>query len=511
MEQAENVVRAWLSGRARVKDDRALVFLPGRTSTLATKLRRAYRWIASHAVVTPYADLELGETAMLGRSEPRLELGSSEAYASFILLPILNLMTSRRMVFVGGAGRGKTTMATLMAMLVGYDLKEIRRAVQHGHPQLGTADILGSPLPSELVRATDARDIHVAWRAWIGMRVKIVDEYNRIPTKTQSALLSLMSEGYAEMFEQIVECGRSAWYLTANDELGGGTFQVIDALKDRIDLVVRSTPFHAELLETLAERVESGRTPEELVPLDIVFSAEELEAIDREVRAVPLADGVLGALGFFLGQLEFCRRASDRFEYMSKDTLHLAGRRVGHVCNEDCPLDKQENLCAQTESGVSARAYQSLLHFAKALAYFRGNERVTTDDVRALLPWVLVDRLRPNLQSAFFQKLENRVLLTDRITWIRQLFDRALDQQAAYASARREVAAVRASVEQGVSSMSMSEATAAMTSIVHHIERLLRDNELNGPVHHDVVLLKGLHARARERVAELGRAAGRAS
>ena len=74
------------------------------------------------------------------------------------------------------------------------------------------------------------------------MRVKIIDEYNRIPTKTQSALLSLMAEGYAETFEQVIHAGKSAWFLTANDDLGGGTFPVIEALKDRIDIVVRSTP-----------------------------------------------------------------------------------------------------------------------------------------------------------------------------------------------------------------------------------------------------------------------------
>src|SRR5262249_5576265 len=154
-------------------------------------------------------------------------------------------ITSRRLVFVGGPGRGKTTMATLMGLLAGASLEEVRRCVQHGHPQLTIADLLGSPLPSELVRAETTREIRVLWRHWITARVKIIDEYNRIPTKTQSALLSLMAEGYAEMYEQVVRCGASAWYLTANDDAGGGTFPVIQALKDRIDLVVRCTPFHA--------------------------------------------------------------------------------------------------------------------------------------------------------------------------------------------------------------------------------------------------------------------------
>jgi MoxR-like ATPase len=421
------------------------------------------------------------------------------------LLPILNLMTSRRIVFVGGAGRGKTTMATLMALLAGYELKEIRHAIQHGHPQLTASDLLGGPLPSELVRATEARDIKVSWRSWITMRVKIVDEYNRIPTKTQSALLSLLAEGYAEMYERVVECGRSAWYLTANDELGGGTFPVIEALRDRIDVVVRSTPFHREFLSALSERLESARTAEELVPHDLTFSEAELDTIDVEVRKVSVSLAVLDVLGFFLAQLDFCRRASDRVEYMSKDTLHLAGRRVGAVCNEDCPLDKHENLCSQTEAGVSARAYQSLLHFAKALAYFRGATEVSLDDIRALVPWVLLDRLRPNAQSAFFQKIENKVLLLDRATWIRELFDRASAQHAAYAARRKSTVAMRAEIEEGIGTFNAAELRRRITAVERSLETLATSSELNGPVHQDMILLKSLHGRLRDRLADGGR------
>ena len=179
------------------------------------------------------------------------------------------------------------------------------------------------------------------------------------------------------------------------------------------------------------------------MPGDLVFGPEELDRAGEEVRAVPIPEDVLDLLGFFLGQLDFCRRASDRLEYMNKDTLHLAGRRVGHVCTEDCPLDKQENLCSQTENGVSPRAFQAVVHFAKALAYFRGQPAVDVDDLRQILPWALFDKLKQNAQSAFFQKAENKVYLTDRVSWIRQLFDRAIQQHAAYEPVRRPLLLLR--------------------------------------------------------------------
>ncbi len=157
------------------------------------------------------------------------------------------------------------------------------------------------------------------------------------------------------MFEHVVESGRSAWYLTANDDFGGGTFAVIDALKDRIDVVVRCTTFHSRHLQVLAERVALDKTPQQHVPSDIIFTAEELQEADSKIRAIGLPNDLLEVLGFFFGQLDFCRQASNQLEAMNKDTLHLAGKRVGHVCTEDCPLDKQINLCAQTEGGVSPR------------------------------------------------------------------------------------------------------------------------------------------------------------
>ena len=425
-----------------------------------------------------------------------------DAFSSYILLPLLNLVVGQRLLFVGAPGRGKTTVATLMGLLAGGALSDVRRATQHGHPQLTIADLLGSPLPSQLIEARDATNIPVNWRGWIRRRVKIIDEYNRIPTKTQSALLSLMAEGYAELYEQIVECGPSAWFLTANDDLGGGTFEVIAALKDRIDIVVRAVPFSSREIGKLENRVVANRDPTQRVPRELLLSPNELESAAQQVRDTPVEPAAIEILGALSAQLDFCRQASRQIEFMSKDTLHLAGKKVAHVCTEDCPLDKQENTCGQVENGISARTHLATLLFAKALAYFRGAPAATLEDVRVVLPWTLHHKLRPNQHSVYFHKEESRVHLIDRVAWIRQLVDRCVVQYAAGQGARTDAGRVLANPLPDLPTQS------ALTRELLAIETVMADlsteHELNALVHRDLVALKRRHAELRVRATDAG-------
>jgi hypothetical protein len=268
---SDSLLSRLLEGRARPGPDLKVHLSDRDGPGLHDKMRQAYWWVTNNAVICPYYDIEYGAgTSLVNGSGDEVRLHDEMSYSSFVLIPMLTLFSCRRALLVGGPGRGKTTSAILMALLSGMSREEVRRSIQRGHPQLTIADLLGAPLPSDLMRAEDMSAVKVGWRKWIGQRVKIIDEYNRIPTKTQSALLSLMAEGYAEMFDQYVYAGRSSWFLTANDDAGGGTFQVIEALR-RIGVVVQ--PYRStQASSVLLRRIEAGSL--RLVPSDIVFTEE---------------------------------------------------------------------------------------------------------------------------------------------------------------------------------------------------------------------------------------------
>jgi MoxR-like ATPase len=485
-----------LRGRARADGDLQVHLSERDGASLHDKMRQAYWWITNNAVICPYYDIEFGARSTLKTpAGDELNLHDSMSYSSFVLVPMLTLFSCRRALLVGGPGRGKTTSAILMALLAGMGRDEVHRSIQRGHPQLTIADLLGSPLPSDLMKAEDLSEVKIGWRKWIGGRVKIIDEYNRIPTKTQSALLSLLSEGYAEMFDQYVYAGRSSWFLTANDDAGGGTFQVIEALKDRIDVVVRAVPFNTGFLETLLKRLESDRSPEEMIPSDIIFTATELEAIYNAILAVTVPQPVLDRLAYFLGQLDFCRMASPQFEFKNKDTLKLSGSSVGAVCTEQCPLDKKVHICTQSENGVSVRTYQTALHFAKALAYFRGHGAVEVEDLRQIVPWVLHEKLTPNARSPFFEGKGLRGLLHDRVSWIRNMLDMALESYPKHEPLRLKVRKERELLDAGLVGVDLKTTEKRIGALTALMKEMTAKTELSGAVYEDLIHLKSMYSR----------------
>ncbi len=472
----------------------------GEPVALDEKLRQAYFWIVNNAIISPHYDIEFNDgpaqSFSVGDAHRTLTLPSAQSYSSYILLPLLTFATRRKCLFVGGPGRGKTASAILMGVLAGYPVRDVRRAMQHGHPQMTIADLLGNPLPADLVNAQRMEDIRISWRNWLSMRVKIVDEYNRIPTRTQSALLTVMGDNYAEILNHIHECPESAWFLTANDDQGGGTYQVIEALQDRIDVVVQALSFNPRFLDELLLRIEEGVQPEQVVPPAIVFSEAEIDRLGAEILEVVVPEPVRRRLEFFCSQFELQESAGVQFEYMTKDTARLSGVDWATVVAADNGRDRLKDLGCQTVNGVSVRNLMSLLVFAKALSYFRGSREVDLEDLRQVLPFVLNDKLRPDAEAPFFSAPGNAGFRTDRLSWLRRLFDLSCEEYDRLDLDRDDpVGRLSQEFARALDGVSESETRKRLAGIERLVGELTRGRKLYGPLHDDLQKLKYLHQR----------------
>jgi MoxR-like ATPase len=467
---------------------------------LDEKLRQAYFWIVNTAIISPYYDIEYNDgppqTFTFGDQKSRLVLPSDQSYSSFVLMPLLNLVLRRRCLFIGGPGRGKTASAILMGVLAGYSIKDIKRAIQHGQPQMTISDLLGNPLPSTLVGAKSMDEVQVSWRKWLGMRVKIIDEYNRIPTRTQSALLTVMGDNYAEVLDQVYECPEAAWYLTANDDAGGGTYQVIEALRDRIDIVVKALHFNTRFLGDLLVRIEENVRPEEVVPREVIFAEAELDRAYEEILAVRLAPELRRRMEFFASHFEFFDAAADQIEYKTKDTVKLAAIDFNLLNARDTGKDKLKDLGSQTRNGLSVRALMTVMVFAKAMAWFRGQREVGFEDARQIVPFVLHDKLVQDSDSPFFDAPENGAFRSDKIGWIRRLFDLSCAEYDRLDRDRDDIVAqMEAEFARGLEGVSEQEARARLVKIERTLTDWSKGRKLYGHLFDDILKLKYLHQR----------------
>ena len=383
-----------------------------------------------------------------------------------------------------------------MGILAGYKPREIKRAIQHGQPQMTISDLLGNPLPSDLMHATSMDSIKIAWRKWLQMRVKIIDEYNRIPTRTQSALLTILADNYAEILDQIYECPEAAWYLTANDDAGGGTYQVIEALRDRIDIVVKALHFNTRFLKDLLFRIESGLAPEQTVPAEIIFTEKEIDQMNHEIMEIEIPPELMKRIEFFASHFEFHEYGGEQIEYKTKDSIKISGIDYNLLQASESGKDKLKDIGDQTLNGLSVRALMTALVFVKAMAYFRGKDRVDFDDIHNILPFTLHDKLVQNSNCPFFEKSNHIIYRVDKVSWIRKLFEMSCAEYDRLGLDTKDpVEAMAIEFARGLDGLNIKEVDQRLANIEKTLKSWSQGRKLYGHLFDDILKLKYLHQR----------------
>ena len=99
-----------------------------------------------------------------------------------------------------------------------------------------------------------------------------------------------------------------------------------------------------------------------------------------------------------------------------------------------------------------------------------GEKEVSYEDLRQIIPFVLHDKLKQNVDAPFFDRAEGQAFRTDQVSWIRYLFDESCKEYDRLNLDREDpVAALESQFDQGLDGLTENEIKKRMAAI----ERLL--------------------------------------
>jgi len=259
-------------------------------------------------------------------------------------LLIAGILADGHLLIEGVPGVAKTLTAKLIAQSINAKFSRIQFT-----PDLMPSDVLGTSIFNPKTVEFDFK------RGPIFGNIILIDEINRAPAKTQSALFEVMEErqitidGHRYKMEEpfIV-------IATQNPVEHEGTYRLPEAQLDRFLFKVEVKYPSLEEEVTIITQQHQQKTADQLAEIKPVLSSEDIMAIRKQVR------------GFYVEPklIEFVARIIQ--ETRNNKSLYLGG---------------------------SPRASLAIINSAKALAAMKGRDFVTPEDIIWVAPAVLRHRI----------------------------------------------------------------------------------------------------------------------
>jgi MoxR-like ATPase len=258
---------------------------------------------------------------------------------------LLTVILAKGHVLIEGVpGVAKTLMAKMMAKLVNAQFSRIQFT-----PDLMPSDVLGT---SVFNRKTGEFNFH---KGPVFADIVLVDEVNRAPAKTQSALFEVMEERQATIDGTTYRMSPLYTILaTQNPIEQEGTYKLPEAQLDRFLMkIVMQYPAVEEEVRILERHHANAR----------LASLENVNPIITSHELLQLCDFV--------------------------NRVYVDASLLKYIADIIC----QTRTSKAVFLGASPRASVALMQSAKAFALLQGRDFITPEDIKLIAPSVLQHRL----------------------------------------------------------------------------------------------------------------------
>lgn len=290
----------------------------------------------------PRTDLTaLNEAVLAIRSEIQKVIVGQDEMVKLILAALL---ADGHVLIEGVPGVAKTLTAKLVARSVDAGFSRVQFT-----PDLMPSDVLGTPVfnPREAVFEFKKGPVF--------SNIVLVDEINRAPAKTQSALLEIMEERQASVDGKTYPMAAPFMVLaTQNPVEQEGTYRLPEAQLDRfLFKIVVPYPSESEELSILTRFHHMGNVKVNDI-VKPVLNAEQINNLRLQIKTILIEEKLLQFIARLIHQTR------------NHKSIYL---------------------------GASPRASLSIMNASKAIAAMQGRDFVTPEDIREVVVPVLRHRI----------------------------------------------------------------------------------------------------------------------
>jgi MoxR-like ATPase len=283
----------------------------------------------------------LSEAVLSIRSEiKKIIVGQDE----MVKLIIAALLADGHVLIEGVPGVAKTLTAKLVARSLDTGFSRVQFT-----PDLMPSDVLGTPVFNPREATFEFK------KGPVFSNIVLVDEINRAPAKTQSALLEIMEERQASVDGKTYPMPAPFMVLaTQNPVEQEGTYRLPEAQLDRfLFKIVVPYPSESEELAILNRFHQMGNVPINDI-VKPVLNAQQINDLKRQIKGILMEEKLLQFIAKLIHQTR------------NHKSIYL---------------------------GASPRASLSIMNASKAIAAMQGRDFVTPDDIREVVTPVLRHRI----------------------------------------------------------------------------------------------------------------------